>query len=60
MRITEKIIQRGMVDDIHRQIEAMAKLQDQVSSGKQVINLSDDPARAARSMACLLYTSRCV
>jgi len=51
MRITEKIIQRGMVDDIHRQMEAMAKLQDQISSGKQVSNLSDDPARAARSMA---------
>ena len=51
MRITEKIIQRGMVDDIHRQIESMAKLQDQISSGKQVSNLSDDPARAARSMA---------
>jgi flagellar hook-associated protein 3 FlgL len=51
MRITEKIIQRGMVDDIHRQIEAMAKLQDQISSGKQVSNLSDDPARAARSLA---------
>jgi len=51
MRITEKIIQRGMVDDIHRQMEAMAKLQDQISSGKQVQNLSDDPARAARSVA---------
>lgn len=51
MRITEKIIQRGMVDDIHRQIESMAKLQDQISSGKQVHNLSDDPARAARSVS---------
>lgn len=51
MRVTERIIQRGMVDDIHRQIESMAKLQDQISSGKQVSNLSDDPARAARSMA---------
>lgn len=51
MRITEKMIQRGMVDDIHRQIDAMARLQDQISSGKQVRNLSDDPARATRSVA---------
>lgn len=51
MRITEKIIQRGVIDDIHRQIDSMARLQEQISSGKQVHNLSDDPARAARSVA---------
>jgi flagellar hook-associated protein 3 FlgL len=51
MRITDRIIQRGMVDDIHRQIESMNRLQKQISSGQRVHNLSDDPARAARSVA---------
>ncbi|MBL8022905.1 MAG: flagellar hook-associated protein FlgL [Elusimicrobia bacterium] len=50
MRITDKIIQRGMVDDIHRQLDSMNRLQRQISSGQKVHNLSDDPARAARSV----------
>lgn len=51
MRITDRIIQRGMVDDIHRQLEAMNRLQEQISSGRRFNNLSDDPVRAARSVS---------
>lgn len=51
MRITDRMTQRGLVDDIHRQQETMLRLQAQIASGKLVQNLSDDPARAARSLA---------
>jgi flagellar hook-associated protein 3 FlgL len=51
MRITDRIIQRGMVEDIHRQLAAMNRLQEQISSGSRVNSLSDDPVRAARSVS---------
>jgi flagellar hook-associated protein 3 FlgL len=51
MRITEKIIQRNVVGDVNKHLASMAKLQQQVSTGKRIQGLSDDPSRAARSLS---------
>lgn len=50
MRVTERLIHRGVVDDIHKHLAAMAKLQKQIASGQRLVNLSDEPIDAARSV----------
>lgn len=50
MRVTERLIHRGVVDEIHGHLAAMAKLQQQIASGKRLTGLSEEPIDAARSI----------
>lgn len=50
MRVTERMIHRGVVDEIHGHQAAMAKLQQQIASGQRLTGLSEEPIDAARSI----------
>lgn len=50
MRVTERLIHRGVVDDIHRHMASMARLQKQISSGRRLSGISEEPIDAARSI----------
>lgn len=51
MRITERRIQQNVVDDVNRHLANMDRLQKQISTGRRIHSLSEDPAGAARSLA---------
>ena len=50
MRITNKVLVNGYLTDLNRNLENMSKLQEQMSSGKEVRRPSDDPFKVARTM----------
>lgn len=50
MRITNKILANGYLTDLNRNLENMRKLQEQMSSGKEISRPSDDPFKTARTM----------
>lgn len=50
MRITNKILANGYLTDLNRNLENMRKLQEQMSSGKEIRRPSDDPFKVARTM----------
>lgn len=50
MRITNKILIKGYLSDLTRNLNNMQKLQEQLSSGKEIRRPSDDPFKVARAM----------
>lgn len=50
MRITNKVLVRGYLNDLSTNLENMRKMQQQLSSGKEISRPSDDPFRVARTM----------
>lgn len=50
MRITNKVLSKGYLTDLNRNLQNMRKMQEQLSSGKEIRRPSDDPFRVARSM----------
>lgn len=50
MRITNNMIARGMLSNVHAHLRRMETLHHQLSSGKRLRVASDDPAATARSM----------
>lgn len=50
MRITNKVLVKGYLGDLTRNLENMRKYQEQLSSGKEIRRPSDNPFRVARSM----------
>lgn len=50
MRITNKVLSKGYLTDLNRNLQNMRKLQEQLASGKEIRRPSDDPFRVARSM----------
>lgn len=50
MRITNKVLSKGYLSDLNRNLQNMQKLQEQLSSGKEIRRPSDDPFKVARSM----------
>jgi len=50
LRITNKVLVNGYLTDLNRNLENMSKLQEQMSSGKEVRRPSDDPFKVARTM----------
>ncbi|SKA86158.1 flagellar hook-associated protein 3 FlgL [Caloramator quimbayensis] len=50
MRITNKVLSKGYLDDLNRNIQNMRKYQEQLSSGHEVRRPSDDPFKVARTM----------
>lgn len=50
MRITNKVLANGYLTDLNRNLENMKKLQEQMSSGKEIRRPSDDPFKVARTM----------
>ncbi|EYE88776.1 flagellin [Fervidicella metallireducens AeB] len=50
MRITNKVLVRGYLGDLSRNLEGMRKYEDQLSSGHEIRRPSDDPFRVARTM----------
>ncbi|HAZ37013.1 MAG TPA: flagellar hook-associated protein 3 [Clostridiaceae bacterium] len=50
LRITNKILANGYLTDLNRNLENMSKLQEQMSSGKEICRPSDDPFKVARTM----------
>jgi len=51
MRITNNMINRDVVDDVHRHLNDMAILRKEISTGKRVQSLSRDAVAATRSLA---------
>lgn len=50
MRITNKVLTKGYLSDLTRNLENMRKYQEQLSSGKEIRRPSDNPFKVARSM----------
>lgn len=50
MRITNKVLSKGYLTDLNRNLQNMKTLQEQLSSGKQIRRPSDNPFKVARSM----------
>lgn len=50
MRITEKMLTRTYLSDLSNNLETMKKLQEQMSTGKEINRPSDDPFKYARSL----------
>lgn len=50
MRITNRVLSKGYLNDLNRNLENMRKYQEQLSSGKEIRRPSDDPFKVARSM----------
>lgn len=50
-RVTQQSAQRSVLANMQKNLSAMAKLQEQASSGKKIAKVSDDPARASDSMS---------
>lgn len=50
MRITNKMLSNTFLSDMRKNLENIKKLQEQMTSGKEVRRPSDDPLRVARSM----------
>ena len=50
MRITEKMLTRTYLNDLSNNLETMKKLQEQMSTGKEINRPSDDPFKYARSL----------
>ncbi len=50
MRITNRVLVRGYLSDLTTNLQNMRKLQEQLSSGKEIRRPSDDPFRVARTM----------
>lgn len=50
MRITNKVLSKGYLTDLNRNLQNMKKLQEQLSSGKEIRRPSDNPFKVARSM----------
>lgn len=55
MRITNRVLSKGYLTDLNRNLQNLKKYQEQLSSGKEIRRPSDDPFKVARSME--LYTS---
>jgi flagellar hook-associated protein 3 FlgL len=55
MRITNRLLAKGYLADLTANLENMRKVQEQLSSGKEIRRPSDDPFRVARAME--LHTS---
>lgn len=50
MRITNRVLARGYLGDLNTNLQNMRKLQEQLSSGREIRRPSDDPFRVARAM----------
>lgn len=50
MRITNRVLVRGYLGDLTTNLRNMRKLQEQLSSGREIRRPSDDPFRVARTM----------
>ena len=50
MRITNKMLSNTFLSDMRTNLENMKKMQQQMTSGKEIRKPSDDPFKAARSM----------
>ncbi|MFN0118764.1 MAG: flagellar hook-associated protein FlgL [Elusimicrobiota bacterium] len=50
MRITEKMVIHGMMDDIQSHLVQIAHMQEQVSTGKRIHRVSDDPNAASKTI----------
>lgn len=50
MRITNKVLSKGYLTDLNRNLQNMRKYQEQLSSGKEIRRPSDNPFKVARSM----------
>lgn len=50
MRITNKMLSNTFLADMRNNLENMKKMQQQMTSGKEIRKPSDDPFKAARSM----------
>lgn len=51
MRVTHQLIKNNVMRNIHNNLGRMSKLQNMLSSGKQLSKPSDDPVRVARVMS---------
>jgi flagellar hook-associated protein 3 FlgL len=51
MRVTNKMMTDMVQANLHRTTSRLARLQDQISSGKQLLRPSDDPAGLTRALA---------
>lgn len=60
MRITNNMMARGMLSNIHSQLRRMETLHHQLSSGKRLRVPSDDPAATAMSMKLHTHLSHTV
>lgn len=50
MRITDKMLTRTYLSDLSNNLENMSKLQEQLSTGREINRPSDDPFKYARSL----------
>ncbi|MHC1682450.1 MAG: flagellar hook-associated protein FlgL [Clostridiaceae bacterium] len=50
MRITNGMLTTSFLSDMNRNLKNMTKIQEQLTSGKEVSKPSDDPVRVSRSM----------
>jgi len=50
VRITTGMLQRGILADLNRSTERLARTQTRLSSGKQLTRPSDDPAAASKAL----------
>jgi flagellar hook-associated protein 3 FlgL len=50
MRITNKVLVNGYLGDLNTNLQNMQKLQEQLSTGKEIRRPSDDPFKVARTM----------
>lgn len=50
MRITNRVLVKGYLSDLNTNLQNMRKLQEQLSSGREIRRPSDDPFRVARTM----------
>ncbi len=57
MRITEKMVMDGMMTDIQSHLSEIAKIQQQISTGRRIQTVSDDPVGASKSID-LTFTLR--
>ena len=50
LRITNKMLSDNFLSDVNRNLQNMQKLQQQMTSGKEISKPSDDPFKVARTM----------
>lgn len=50
MRITNRVLVKGYLSDLNINLQNMRRLQEQLSSGREIRRPSDDPFRVARTM----------
>lgn len=50
MRITNRVLAKGYLSDLNINLQNMRRLQEQLSSGREIRRPSDDPFRVARTM----------